>query len=136
MAIYEKYLGRTRESFYDLTLNEARKQYKITYPDDFNFAYDVIDVLGREKPDKEALYYLSNEKEEKRFSFRDMMLWSNKVANYLTSLGIKKGDKVLLVLKRSYLFLFEMLGLHKIGAVAISNPQLKPMTNLPLQISR
>lgn len=119
MAIYEKYLGRTRESFYDLTLNEARKQYKITYPDDFNFAYDVIDVLGREKPDKEALYYLSNEKEEKRFSFRDMMLWSNKVANYLTSLGIKKGDKVLLVLKRSYLFWFVMLGLHKIGAVAI-----------------
>lgn len=119
MAIYEKFIGRTRESLETLSLNEARKEYKITYEDDFNFAYDVIDVLGTTKPDKEALYYLSSTKEEKRFSFKDMMNYSNKVANYFTSLGIKKGDRVLLVLKRSYLFWFAMLGLHKIGAVAI-----------------
>ncbi|NLL56109.1 MAG: AMP-binding protein [Clostridiales bacterium] len=119
MAIYEKFIGRTRESFYNLSLNEAREQYKITYPDDFNFAYDVIDVLGTTKPNKEALYYISNDKKEKRFTFRDMMTYSSKAANYFTSLGIKKGDRVLLVLKRSYLFWFAMLGLHKIGAVAI-----------------
>lgn len=119
MAIYEKFIGRTRESFEHLTLKEAREQYKISYPDDFNFAYDVIDVLGTTHPDKEALYYISNTLEEKRFTFRDMMIYSNKVANYFKSIGIEKGDRVLLVLKRSYLFWFTMLGLHKIGAIAI-----------------
>ncbi|HKL74039.1 MAG TPA: AMP-binding protein [Clostridia bacterium] len=119
MAIYEKFIGRTRESFDNLSLAQARKEFKISYPDDFNFAYDVIDVLGTTKPEKEALYYLSNTKEEKRFTFKDMMIYSNKVANYLYSIGIRKGDRVLLVLKRSYLFWFVMLALHKIGAVAI-----------------
>lgn len=117
MAIYEKYIGRERDSFADL--NDLQQNYKITYPDDFNFAYDVIDELGKTKPDKLAMLWLSKEKEEKRFTFKDMMIWSNKMANYLKSMGIGKGDKILLVLKRSYLFWFTMLGMHKIGAIPI-----------------
>lgn len=117
MVIYEKYVGRTRDSFKDL--QDLQDNFKITYPETFNFAYDVIDELGKSKPEKIAMVWLSKEKEKIVFTFRDMMLWSNKAANYLKSQGINKGDKVMLVLKRNYYFWFCMLALHKIGAVAI-----------------
>lgn len=122
MPIYEKFIGRSRDSF--ASYEDLIKNYKITCNDDFNFAYDVIDVLGTTKPDKRAMLYVSNTGEEKEFSFSDVMRWSNKAANYLTEMGIKKGDRVLLVLKRSYLFWFTLLGLHKIGAVIV------PATNM------
>ena len=117
MVLYEKYTGRNRDSYKDLA--DLRDNYKITYPEDFNFAYDVMDVLAEKKPNETAMIWLSNLKEEKIFTFRDMKVWSDKAANYLKSQGINKGDKVLLVLKRSYYFWFLMLGLHKIGAVAV-----------------
>ena len=117
MVLYEKYTGRNRDSYKDL--QDIRDNYKLTYPETFNFAYDVIDELARIKPDATAMVWLSNEKEEKIFTFRDMKVWSDKAANYLKSQGIVKGDRVLLVLKRSYYFWFLMLGLHKIGAIAV-----------------
>ncbi len=117
MAIYEKFVGATRDDF--ISLEDAQQNYKLMYNDDFNFAYDVLDELGKTKPDKLAMVWLSNEGEEKRFTFRDMMLASNKAANYFKSLGIKKGDRVMLVLKRSYYFWFCILGLHKLGAVIV-----------------
>ncbi|MBR2614231.1 MAG: AMP-binding protein [Clostridia bacterium] len=117
MAIYEEYIGRDRDSF--TSLKQMREEFKITCPDDFNFAYDVMDRLGKEKPNKLALHWVSNNGEEKKFTFADMMKLSNKCANYLKSIGIKKGDKVLIVLKRSYLFWITFLALHKIGAIGI-----------------
>ena len=117
MLMYEKYIGRDRNSY--SSYKDLVDNYKINYPSTFNFAYDVIDELGREKPDKLAMVWLSNKKEEKYFTFKDMSLWSNKTANFLKSQGGGKGDKVMLVLKRSYYFWFLMLALHKIGAVAI-----------------
>lgn len=117
MPIYEKYVGAHRDDF--ISLKDAQKNFKLTYPADFNFAYDVIDELGTTKPDKLAMIWVSNDGAERRFTFRDMMLYSNKAANYLNYMGIKKGDKVLLVLKRSYYFWFIILGLHKIGAVVV-----------------
>ncbi len=117
MAIYEKFIGRSRESF--ISLKDCRENFKITYENSFNFAYDVIDVLGTEKPDKLALLYVSNEGEEKRFTFGDMMRLSNKAANYFVSHGVKKGDPVLLILKRSYLFWIITLALNKIGAIMV-----------------
>lgn len=117
MAIYEKFVGASRDDF--ISLKDAQKNYKLTYKDNFNFAYDVLDVLGKTKPEKLAMVWLSQNKEEKRFTFEDMMLASNKAANYLKSLGIKKGDRVMLVLRRSYYFWFVLMGLHKLGAIAI-----------------
>ena len=99
MAIYEKFVGASRDDF--LSLKDAQNNYKLTYPDNFNFAYDVIDELGNTKPDKLAMIWLSADGDEKRFTFRDMMLYSNKAANYFQYMGIKKGDRVLLTLKRS-----------------------------------
>ena len=87
--------------------------------DKFNFAFDVVDALGRSKPDKLAMLYVSNDGEEKRLTFADMKKESARAANYFKSLGIKRGDRVMLVLKRHYQFWFSVLALHKLGAVAI-----------------
>ena len=117
MSIYEKYTGFSRDSV--RTLVEANVKFKLKYPDNFNFAYDVVDELARTKPDKLAMIWLSKNKQERRFTFEDMSLLSNKAANYFTSLGIKRGDKVILVMKRSYYFWVVMLALHKMGAIPI-----------------
>ncbi len=87
--------------------------------DRFNFAYDVIDVLGKKQPERLAMLHVARDGKERRFTFRDLMLHSNRAANYFRYLGIKKGDRVMLVLKRHYQFWIAMLALHKIGAVAI-----------------
>ena len=90
--------------------------------DKFNFAFDVIDELGKRKPDKLAMLHLAEDGTEHRFTFQDMKKESARVANYFTSIGIKRGDRVMLVLKRHYQFWFSMLALNKIGAVAIPAP--------------
>ena len=79
----------------------------------------MVDALAEKTPDKTALIYVSRDKEEKKFTFKEIKEYSNMAANYYKSLGIKKGDRVLLVLKRHYQFWFTILALHKIGAVAI-----------------
>jgi len=117
MPIYERFVGAHRDDF--LSLKDAQKNYKLTWSEDFNFAYDVMDVLGTEKPDKLAMVWVSKDGEEIKFTFEDMMKMSNKVANYLRYLGVKKGDRVLLVMKRSHYFWHTVLALHKIGAVMV-----------------
>ncbi|MBR3552212.1 MAG: AMP-binding protein [Clostridia bacterium] len=87
--------------------------------DKFNFAYDVVDAIADREPDKLAMLHIAKDKTERRFTFRDMKRGSARTANYLKSLGIKKGDRVMLVLKRHYQFWFAMLALHKIGAIPI-----------------
>ncbi len=88
----------------------------------FNFAFDVVDELGKRKPDKLAMLHVSEDGVEHRFTFKDMMKESARVANYFTSIGIRRGDRVMLVLKRHYQFWFSILALHKIGAIAIPAP--------------
>ena len=92
----------------------------------FNFGFDIVDGIAEKYPEKLAMLHLDKNKVERRFSFKDIKRASNQVANYFTSLGIKRGDKVMLVLKRHYQFWFCMVALHKIGAVAIpATNQLK-----------
>ena len=94
--------------------------------DKFNIAFDVVDRLGREKPNKTAMVHISKDFTERTFTFADVKRASSQTANYFKSLGIKKGDKVMLILKRHYQFWFCMIALHKIGAVAIpATNQLK-----------
>ena len=90
-----------------------------TYTDQFNFAFDIVDELGRQQPDKVAMVHVANDLTENTYTFRDMKEKSAQVANYFTSLGIKKGDTVMLVLKRHAEFWFSILALHKIGAIVI-----------------
>ena len=87
--------------------------------ENFNFGFDVVDAIAEKYPDKLAMIHIDANKTERRFTFKDMKLESARTANYFKSLGIKKGDKVMLVLKRHYQFWFCMLALHKLGAVAV-----------------
>ncbi len=87
--------------------------------DEFNFAFDVVDAVADKYPDKLAMLHISSDKTERRFTYNDMKKESARAANYFLSLGIKKGDRVMLVLKRHYQFWITALALHKIGAVII-----------------
>ena len=92
---------------------------KFNNADKFNFAFDLVDALAEREPDKLAMMHVSKDKTERRFTFTDIKKESARCANYFKSLGIKKGDRVMLVLKRHYQFWFAMIGLNKLGAVAI-----------------
>ena len=115
---------RIYKKFIDVTEDEngtpAAIQFKNT--EKFNFAFDLIDELAEREPDKLAMLHISSDLTERRFSFKDIKRASNQCANYFKSLGIKKGDRVMLILKRHYQFWFAMLGLNKLGAVAIPAP--------------
>ena len=109
------------EQFADTTEDENGLCTGITFKneDKFNFAFDVVDAIARRTPDKLALLHVDRDKTERRFTFNDIKRASSQCANYFKSLGIKRGDRVMLVLKRHYQFWFSILGLHKLGAIAI-----------------
>ena len=99
--------------------NGLLQSIKFKNDETFNFGFDVVDAIARKSPDKLAMLHISNDGTERRFTFRDIKRASNQCANYFRSLGIKKGDKVMLVLKRHYQFWHVIVGLHKLGAIAI-----------------
>ncbi|MBR2635255.1 MAG: AMP-binding protein [Clostridia bacterium] len=106
--------------------NGCLKKIDFTNTESFNFGFDIVDKIADAYPEKLAMLHLDKHKNERRFTFGDIKRCSNQCANYFTSLGIKRGDKVMLVLKRHYQFWFAMVALHKIGAVAIpATNQLK-----------
>ncbi|MDR2485930.1 MAG: AMP-binding protein [Treponema sp.] len=93
--------------------------FSITVPDNFNFAYDVIDELAAERPQDRALLWCDEGGAEAEFTYRDMKRLSDQAANVLAAAGIRKGDPVMLILKRRWEYWPVLLGLHKIGAMAI-----------------
>ena len=116
------------EKFVDTVEDEAGKLKSIKFKntESFNFGFDCVDAIADKYPDKLAMVHLDKHKTERRFTFKDIKRASNQTANYLRSLGVKRGDKVMLVLKRHYQFWFAMTALHKLGAVAIpATNQLK-----------
>ena len=112
---------RIWRKFIDVTENALGTPTSITFKntDSFNFAFDLVDALADKNPEKLAMLHISKDHTERRFTFKDMKRASAQCANYFKSLGIKKGDRVMLVLKRHYQFWFAMLGLNKLGAIAI-----------------
>ena len=120
---------RIYKNYIDTEFNENGTPIKISFKntEKFNFAFDVMDEIANKDPDKMAMLHVSEDKTERRFTFKDFKKESNRAANYFKSLGIKKGDRVMLVLKRHYQFWFAMLGLNKLGAIAIpATNQLLP----------
>ena len=113
--------SRIYRNFIDVTENEKGVPTSITFKntEHFNFAFDIVDAIAEKDKNKLAMVYVSEKDEEKKFTFHDMYHESARCANYFTSIGIKKGDRVILSLKRHYQFWFAMLGLNKIGAIAI-----------------
>ena len=99
--------------------NGALTDVLYTNEDTYNFAFDTVDEIARREPEKLAMIHVADDMSEHRFTFKDMKDASSQSANYFKSLGIKRGDRVMLVLKRHYQFWFAILGLHKLGAIAI-----------------
>ena len=113
MSIYQKYSTEILDDKGNL------QNLILDYPDNFNFAYDVVDVIAEDMPEKTALVWCNTEQEEHSFSFRDVMIQSNRMANVFQKAGIRRGDRVMLVLKRHYEYWFAVIALHKLGATVI-----------------
>ena len=111
--IYEKFIDEAFDK------HGVLKYYTPMPPDGFNFAYDVVDALAKEKPDKLALLWVGKDGSDRRFTFSDIKRESDKLANVLGRAGITKGDKVMLILKKHYQFWFSVIALHKLGAVGV-----------------
>jgi acetyl-CoA synthetase len=111
----ERFLKRTEFT----SLEDFRENFEIIAPDNFNFAYDVVDAWAAEAPDKLAMLWTNDEGAEQRYTFADIKEQSDKVASFFLQLGIKRGDCVMMMLKRRVEFWFTIVALHKIGAVAI-----------------
>ena len=103
----------------DVDENGCLKAIDFENENRYNFAFDTVDAIAKKDPEKLAMIHVDRDKNERRFTFNDMKRKSAQAANYFKSLGIKKGDRVMLVLKRHYQFWFAILGLHKLGAIAI-----------------
>ena len=111
----ERFTNRTDfESYADFASG-----FRLVIPENFNFAYDVVDAWAAEEPDREALLWTNPAGEERRFTFADMKELSDKTAAFFQSLGVGKGTRVMLMLKRHWEFWPSMMALHKLGAVAI-----------------
>ncbi len=111
--IYENFITPLEDG------SDVLRGIRFNNADRFNFAFDVVDALGEQQPDKLALLHVDREKREKRLTFGDMRKMSARAANYFRALGIKKGDKVMLVLRRNWQFWPILIGLEKLGAIAI-----------------
>lgn len=110
-----KYVSRANfESYEDFYQN-----FSINVPDNFNFAYDVVDEMAVKNPDKIAMVWCDDKGAEATFTFAQMKYYSDKAATFFKNSGITKGDPVMLILKRRYEFWFCHLALHKLGAISI-----------------
>ncbi len=99
--------------------NGNLEELTLSYPDNFNFGYDIVDRIADETPDKKALVWCNTDNEEHIFTFADIRKYSNQMANVWKEAGIGRGDRVMLVLKRHYEYWFAVVALHKLGAVVI-----------------
>ncbi len=99
--------------------NGVLTSYRLKFPDSFNFGYDVVDDIAVNDPLRVALVWCNPRGEEKTFTFADMKRLSDKTANYLRSLGVEKGDKVIVILKRHYQFWYTAVALNKLGAIMV-----------------
>ena len=101
------------------SIEDYNKNLEFIIPENFNFAYDVMDKWAEEDPERLALLWTSDRGEEIRFTFKDLKEKTDQTASFFLSLGIGKNDPVMLILKRHYQWWLSMLALHKIGAIAI-----------------
>lgn len=113
MHVYESYCQETFDGKGRLT------KVRLTYPPDFNFGYDVVDVMARLAPRQRAMVWCDGEGREAQFTFQDISRRSNQVANVFRRAGIRRGDKVMVALKRHYEYWFVTVALHKLGAILI-----------------
>lgn len=115
---------------------DFRDNLEFIVPEHFNFSYDVIDVWANEEPEKLALLWTNDEGECRRFTFAQLKEISDRTAAYFQSLGVGRGDMVMLILKRRCEFWFSMLALHKLGAVAIPATHMLTSHDIQYRVER
>ena len=115
MTLYQRFLRKPEFGSYEDFLHN----FRINVPENFNFAYDVLDVIAEEEPEKRALQWAHMDGRERAFTFAEIARLSKQAANLFVRLGIQKGDKVMLVLRRHYTFWIAIMALCRIGAVAV-----------------
>ena len=113
--LLDRYLPRIDFDSYE----DFKENFKINVPEDFNFGFDIVDEWAKQEPDKLALVWCNDHDEERRFTFTDIKKLSNQAANYFVSLGIQKGDVVMMILRRRWEYWICAVALHKIGATLI-----------------
>lgn len=113
--LLDRFLPRIEFDSYE----DFKKNYKVNVPDNFNFGFDIVDEWAKQDENKKALVWCNDHDEEKVFTFKDISILSNKAANYFKNLGIKKGDVVMLILRRRWEYWVISVALHKLGAVVI-----------------
>ncbi len=111
----EQFLQQTQFKDFE----DFKSNYQLVVPDNFNFGYDVVDAWAEKEPNKRALLWTNDKGECREFTFAELKYHSDQTASYFQSLGIKKGDIVMVILKRRYEFWFTIIALHKIGAIII-----------------
>ncbi len=131
-SLLERYISLVEYDSYE----DFKENFKINIPDNFNFAYDVVDVYAAEQPDKKALVWCDDNDDEKIFTFKDLEYYSNKTANMLKELGVRKGDNVMLMLKSRYEFWFCILALHRIGAIAVPATHMLTKKDIVYRVER
>lgn len=113
MSIYQQYCTEQLDS------NGRLTDIQFHYPTNFNFGYDVVDATASAQPEKRAMVWCNTEGEERIFTFSDISRLSNQAANVLHQAGIRRGDHVMVALKRHYEYWFVAVALHKLGAVLV-----------------
>ena len=116
----EKFLDKTKFDSYE----DFMKNFHVNIPENFNFGYDIVDVYAKEQPEKKAILWANDEGKTETVTYAQYKEMSDKVASMLLQLGIKKGDCVMLILRRRLEWWISMIALHKIGAIAIPASQL------------
>jgi len=113
--LLDRYLPRLDFESYE----DFKQNFKINVPEDFNFGYDIVDEWAKQDESKKALVWCDDFGDEKVFTFKQISELSNKAANYFKSIGIKKGDVVMMILRRRWEYWICAVALNKIGAVII-----------------
>ena len=115
MMLADRYLKKSHFS----SLSDFQQNLELIVPENFNFAYDIVDEYARTEPGKTALVWANDKGEHRVFTFSELKNQSDRTASWFQSLGIGRGDMVMVILKRRYEFWFSVLALHKLGAVCI-----------------
>jgi len=120
MSLLDRFVSRVEYQSYE----DFKQNFKIIVPQNFNFAFDVVDVYAKETPNKKALVWCNDLNEKKILSFKDLKILSDKAANLFRKYGVKKGDTVMLTLKSRWEFWVCMVGLNKLGAISIPSTHM------------
>ena len=131
-SLLKEYVNRVEFDSYE----DFKNNFEFVVPENFNFAFDVVDRYAKEDPEKIALIWCNDEGDEKKFTFSEMKKYSDKAANLIKNYGIKKGDKVMLTLKNRYEFWFCIIALHKIGAIPVPATHMLKSKDIVYRLER